>query len=377
MSRTAARAATFATFAVLVILFAVSPSRIAAQQGDAVTARGERVLAYWTESRMRAASPRDVLLADLPGKDRARVGAGPESSAGTAPASGSWTAGGAIAARSGKVFFTLDATDYVCSASAIDDDGDADYSLVMTAAHCVYDEEVDVFATQWIYVPDWDAAPTYDCATVAHDCWLAQALVIHAGWADEESLTLAAVKHDYAVAVVGAGVLDSGQLDDLGSYPVRIGPVPVGGAADIFGYPAAPPFQGDDLTYCSGTVSLSTSDGWGMTCNMTGGASGGPWLYGSTDPADGSGSLASVSSYRIQGDPGLYGPELDGATRAVINAAKSLTPDGTGIDTLIVSGSVSTGATYVPLDPARLLDTRVDKGLEDPFKTGVVQSFQV
>ncbi|MDH5244561.1 MAG: hypothetical protein OEX05_11560, partial [Chloroflexota bacterium] len=35
------------------------------------------------------------------------------------------------------------------------------------------------------------------------------------------------------------------------------------------------------------------------------------------------------------------------------------------------------GATYVPLDPARLLDTRVDKGLEDPFKTGVVQSFQV
>jgi hypothetical protein len=37
----------------------------------------------------------------------------------------------------------------------------------------------------------------------------------------------------------------------------------------------------------------------------------------------------------------------------------------------------ATGATYVPLDPARLLDTRVDKGLEDPFKTGVVQSFQV
>jgi hypothetical protein len=316
----------------------------AADRGS--VAERARVLAHWTEARMRAAVPRDIIVA---------AGLAPSRTDGGAPefevASSPWDGGGAIAARSGKVFFSLDGGDFVCSASVIDDAGDAAYSLVLTAAHCAYDEAADVFATDWIYVPDWDAAPTYDCSTVAYDCWAARALVVHTGWTNEEALTVAALQHDYAVAVVGPGLDTGGQADASGAYPVRLGPVPAGGTADIFGYPAAPPFQGDTLTRCTGAVTVSEQvGGWRMTCDMTGGASGGPWLYGASDPADGSGSVASVSSYRIKGDSGLYGPKLDGATQAVIEAARAATPDATGIDGIKVSGSTPT-PTPTPTPP--------------------------
>jgi hypothetical protein len=46
-----------------------------------------------------------------------------------------------------------------------------------------------------------------------------------------------------------------------------------------FGYPTVAPFNGQLLTYCTGT---SFNDGGhnGIYCNMTEGASGGPWLDG-------------------------------------------------------------------------------------------------
>jgi len=239
------------------------PGPIGAQQ-DGVPAAADRaqVLNYWTEARMRAARPRDAVLAGAVGSSTR----GADALAGSTPASSPWGGGGAIAARSGKIFFTLGGVDYVCSGSVIDDDGDPAYSLVLTAAHCVYDNVADVFATEWTYVPDFDAAPTYKCATVAYDCWGARALVVHAGYANEEDLTVAAAKHDYAVAVVGPGSGTGTQVDALGAYPVRIGSVPAGGSADVFGYPAASPFSGNDLIHCAGTVSVAAeTGGWRMT----------------------------------------------------------------------------------------------------------------
>jgi V8-like Glu-specific endopeptidase len=51
----------------------------------------------------------------------------------------------------------------------------------------------------------------------------------------------------------------------------------------MFGYPADPPFNGSQLYYCYGTT-RSESGYPTLDCNMTGGASGGPWLesYGVT-----------------------------------------------------------------------------------------------
>ena len=59
-----------------------------------------------------------------------------------------------------------------------------------------------------------------------------------------------------------------------------------------------------------------------MTCNMTGGSSGGPWLFGlrGRDPA-----LSSLNSYGRQGLPNMYGPKFNSTTTAVYNAANGAT----------------------------------------------------
>jgi putative cell wall-binding protein/V8-like Glu-specific endopeptidase len=333
MHRPIGRVATLV--AVLVAAMVAGPSATVAS-GPVGAARAS-ALAHWTEARMRAAVPLEVTLE----AGAAAVLPTPASMPATAaePASAPWDAGGAIATRTGRVFLTLGASDYTCSGTIISDDGDPTHSLVLTAAHCVYDNEAGVWASDWIFVPDWDAAPTYQCSTVAHDCWAAEALVIHAGYEAEDGLTVAAAQHDYAVAVVGNGLSKGSQLDSLGGYPVRIGSVPAGTDADIFGYPAVPPFAGDDLVHCAGTVAVSAQvGGWSMPCDMTAGASGGPWLHGSLDPSDGSGSVGSVSSYRIAGDPRLYGPRFDGSTQAVIDLAEAAVPDGGIIDHLVAVG---------------------------------------
>ncbi len=328
--------------AVLLVAAAVAPWPAPTLAADRSEASRVRALTHWTEERMRSATPLDVtLVGSIPPAGVSRAESDPAAPAlGLDPVSAPWDGGGAIAARSGKIFLTVGGDDFVCSGSVIQDDGDPGRSLVLTAAHCAYDNEDHVWASDWIFVPDWDAAPTYDCATVARDCWVAGALVIHAAYAAEDGLSVAAAQHDYAVAVVGQGLHGGGQLDSLGAYPVRIGTVPAGDPVDVFGYPAAAPFDGDRLVRCTGMVELSALvGGWGTPCDMTPGASGGPWLLGSSDPADGSGSVGSVSSYRIPGDPRLYGPRFDGATQAVIDLANAAVPDGGAIDHLVATGT--------------------------------------
>jgi S-layer homology domain len=301
----------------------------------------ERAVEYWTEARIRGAVPRDLALAGGSGPIDRGVG-------GLAPAAAlvdgaPWTAGGAILQRSGVVLFTLDGGDYRCSGSIVQDAGDPAYSLVITAAHCAHDEFLDVFATNWVFIPAWALTPgAADCTETTYGCWAAHALVIHEGWADEESLTVAAVQHDYAIAVVGTGGHGTTQLDALGAYPIRIGGLSTGDQLHAFGYPAQSPYDGDDLVYCDDNAGVDFVTGsWGLTCDMTGGASGGPWLYGSGNPAGGSGEVASVSSYRKNPDDGgLYGPRFDAHTRAVYEAAKAAKPIGPGSLTLIVSGGV-------------------------------------
>ncbi|NUT93407.1 MAG: peptidase, partial [Saccharothrix sp.] len=76
-----------------------------------------------------------------------------------------------------------------------------------------------------------------------------------------------------------------------------------------FGYPAASPYDGTKLVYCSGTTfNAFLSNGIGMTCNMTGGASGGPW-FKTFSEATGTGTLNSVNSYKINFFPNwMFGP---------------------------------------------------------------------
>ena len=92
-----------------------------------------------------------------------------------------------------------------------------------------------------------------------------------------------------------------------------------------FGYPAAGKYRGKDLVYCAGNIftdPYASNQTLGMTCNMTGGSSGGPWLsaFEGTNPA-----LSSLNSYGRQGLPNMYGPKFNANTEAVYNAAGNAT----------------------------------------------------
>jgi hypothetical protein len=302
-----------AAAAVLVLAVAASSSASPPEgRGRAHAA----VVAYWTADRVARAVPREVSpdrmasglhAAGLAGKPGGGGGSG---SGGTAVTGALWTGGGKVKATAGKVLFTMAGVDYVCSGS-VADDASTSTSLVLTAGHCVYDETGRAFATNWMFVPDYESGGTivtnpdgshsFTCDTTPYGCWTATALVTTTAWAAGGG-GLAGFNHDYAFAVVDAGGKsgESNQLDaTTGSSPVAFN---VAHPAQVyaFGYPQAAPYDGQKLAYCAGKDVADTWGGttdFGLNCNMTGGSSGGPWYVG-FGPGGGAGSLNSVNSFK-------------------------------------------------------------------------------
>jgi len=317
-----------ALLAVLLLAICAGPAS-AARPAAADTARAEhqRTVAYWTADRLASATPRDFVRT-ASGFSPAARGAKPPSGGGNVSGA-SWTKGGLILRASGKVFFTMAGVRYTCSGS-VASDGRSSYSLVLTAAHCAYDESGEAFATNWIFIPEYDTAPGgQDCAASLRGCWTAQALVVHDGYASAGGFNTQATVHDFALAVVGpGGKSGSAQLDStVGSFALSTSTLAVSSKVYAFGYPAAGKYKGNDLTYCAGPIfedPYNAKQTWGMTCNMTGGSSGGPWLS-SFSEASGSGTLSSLNSYGYSGVKAMHGPKFNQQTAAVYSAADGAT----------------------------------------------------
>jgi hypothetical protein len=314
-SKTAAAAALLTILALLLPL-AVAPVAARDPQASA-KAEQQRIADYWTAERIAGAKPRDFIRTS----DGKFV---PKAKPGSGGTGASWTGGGTVVGRTGKVLFTMDGSNWVCSASAVND-GRSDYSLILTAGHCAYDETNGGFATNWTYVPSYDTSPTFTCANTTYGCWMAQGLVVDSGFATAGGFNTQATVHDFAIAIVGAGT-NGTQLDasPRGSYKILYPAISTGGTVHAFGYPAAGRYHGSDLTYCTGPTFNDANNAnktWGIACNMTGGSSGGPWLATfATDP-----TLTSLNSYGYSGLSNMYGPKFNSNTLAVFNRADSTT----------------------------------------------------
>ncbi|MEU9119335.1 peptidase [Streptomyces sp. NPDC048506] len=268
--------------------------------------------AFWTASRMRSATPLDL------GTPAQRPGAAvPRSAPATVPptlpslpkllkapalpsllpgvlpqAGGPWTGGGAVTKSIGRVFFTYQGRTASCSGDAVTG---GNKSTVVTAGHCV--KLQGAWHTNWVFVPG------YHDGQAPYGKWPAATTLSTPQWTASED-----INYDVGAAVVAP--LDGRKLTDV-----------VGGqglsfnsgynkAMYAFGYPAAAPYDGSKLIYCSGNTIKDPlfSNDHGLSCNMTGGSSGGPW-FTSFDEKTGAGLQSSVNSFGYQFLPNtMFGP---------------------------------------------------------------------
>lgn len=246
---------------------------------------------YWTADRMENAQPADDLAQgrtasapDVQSEAPTRVeGTTGDSSARTKVAE---AAPGTPAPASeqtvdhiGKIFFTLGGADYVCSGNAVTS---ANKSTVATAGHCANEGPGD-WATNWVFVP------AYEDGAAPLGKWTAEELYAPTEWTSQGDIT-----YDTAFAVVSD---QSGQslTDATGASGVSFNEAE-GLSYSSYGYPAAAPFDGESLETCNGTATADPTgetQSQGISCDMTGGSSGGPWFIGSGS----SGYQNSVNSF--------------------------------------------------------------------------------
>ncbi len=293
-----------------------------------------RVLSYWTRDRIANAKPRDFVrdangnfnLAPTARKGKPGGGGG---GSGTNVLGASWTGGGAVLKLSGKVLFTMDSGDYICSGTLIADPTNNDRSIVITAGHCSYDEADGGFARNWTFYPEFDTNATYTCSQSKWGCWVATALAVHNGFAQAGGFNTQATTYDWSFAVLKNGGFGNNLAETaLGGTMAKTFTAPsVGSQTFNFGYPAAGKYHGYDLTYCADQIfndSLNENLTLGVDCDMTGGSSGGPWL-GSFNTSTGAGIVDSVNSYGYSGQKKEYGPKFNSNTSDTFNAALTAT----------------------------------------------------
>ncbi|AQZ68203.1 unnamed protein product [[Actinomadura] parvosata subsp. kistnae] len=219
-----------------------------------------------------------------------------------------WTDGGAVVRTTGRVFFTTaEGGNASCSGSAVTS---ANESVVITAGHCV--KLNGAAHRNWVFVP------AFDNGRRPFGTWVASTMLTTQQWNAREDI-------NFDMAAVVVAPLDGRTLTDV-----------VGGQGIAFnqarqrqmfafGYPAAEPFDGSRLIYCSGRAfndTVMTRD-QGLRCNMTGGSSGGPWFQ-NFDESTGLGWLNSVNSFTYNFAPNfMFGPFFGDEAMAVYRAAQN------------------------------------------------------
>ena len=302
---------------------------------DAARAEHQRIVDFWTPERVARAVPRDFFLDLESGKFLPAKRPAPPSGDTAIVSGSSWTKGGAIDGASGKVLFAMGTSYYVCSATVLDDPDHNGRSLILTAAHCVFDESTGNFATNWMFIPDYDAAPAplttngSFCSSTLYGCWTPVAMVVHDGYASAGGFNDQAVLYDFAVVAVGPGghditELETEVIEQTYSFTTIASDGSVTGYA--FGYPAQGKWKGNDLIYCKGPITtdpLNADLTYRLAgCKLSGGSSGGPWLIGFSETT-GSGTVISLNSYGYSGVTAMHGPMLNADTESVYSAALS------------------------------------------------------
>jgi len=271
-------------------------------------------LAYWTPERMASAIPRDMTFpGNVTVKDPTAYNCIPYTLATDRDRSNYVKYPGLSV---GKVFFRLGTTNYVCSGSVGSD------RLVWTAGHCVFER---LSATQVRWASLWTFVPGYDNNFRPYGDFNALSVCTSdqfeaAGWAT------AGIAYDYAV-----GVMEQKSFNppDFVPFPMRVVNQPGTQQYQSNGYPQGAPFNGAwnnrcTSAGCARATGLSGPQPVGISCDSTGGSSGGPWLVAASGNTW---EIAGVNSWKYTNDnDNMYSPYFDAMTRTFWDDAVRMYP---------------------------------------------------
>jgi hypothetical protein len=316
----------FITAALLAVL---ATTQVANATGNSDNVPNANAKGYWDEEKLKNAKPIELIVDEKSKTGRIETMARPSGGSKTTSNSGaSWNNGGLPLTATGKVFFSMGANNYVCS-GALANDGLTDRAIVLTAGHCVFDAATG-YATNWMFIPNYDTNPTQPCDIRPAGCWYASNLVARAEFVNAGGFNGLAIQHDWAFAVIYPGGPNRSILPDTtpvaqNSFNLNItGFSATKQTSYAFGYPAATPYSGNDLVFAFGPIIVDNNyQTWGMSSKMTGGASGGPW-FSNFNTTTKSGNLSSLNSYKYNNDATrMYGPRFSSKTQATFDTAKT------------------------------------------------------
>jgi V8-like Glu-specific endopeptidase len=307
-------------------------SPVALTHAAALTPRAQSAVArYWTPARMAAAVPADAPAVAVPGT-AANASAAIKDAWLDGDSLGEglrWAHGGAVDRTLGKVFFTLNGTNYVCSGSAVKS---ASEDVVLTAAHCASGGD-----GQW--AANWTFVPGYADGNEPYGAYTARRFYVSPNWTGAAGGSAQAEEYDVAFVTVNPATLSGTptgiEVDQLaGGQAVAFGSEPAAPllaapvATYVFGYPSEPPYSGLYANYCAGQAQPASPAGTAqIRCGMTAGDSGGPWLQ-NFNPRSGTGTIIAVTTYKFSDDSSvLYGTELGADARTLYDEA-SASPAG-------------------------------------------------
>jgi len=266
-----------------------------------------------------------------------------------------WSYGGDIQSASGRIYFEMPSNPkwkrwngYVCSGTVVVD-GVTGRSVILTAAHCVYDDANKAFARNVLFIPNQDqttgSGTDTNCNNDPIGCWTTSYGVVDVDWTTRTFPDN--IPWDYAYYVVSDQGAHSGSAAASDALDVATSPLMVSYASPYvddgevgsnsldFTYALGYSYSDDpNFMHCAEDMTTEGASNWWLpSCGLSGGASGGAWVQ-PMDLSTGSGSIISVNSWGYTTSPGMAGPKLNGTSAqclfsvAAIEAGPATLSDG-------------------------------------------------
>jgi len=240
---------------------------------------------YWTAEKLRAAIPADLPADAKPSKQAPSAGSSGVASRPVAPL-GNKVANDVVPSTAGKLFFTDNGLNYVCSASTINNNYK---NLIITAGHCVHSGAGGAWHSNIVF------APAYYNGASGSGLWNWTGARTFNSWMNSSDFS-----HDQAFVTFGQRN-GANLVDAVGGNGLVWGNSRTQANTRIWGWPAEAPYNGEVPYYCDGNTYAYGSTDAALGCSMNGGASGGPWLKDRIDAN--LGYVFAVTSRRTTSGP--------------------------------------------------------------------------